>query len=167
MSIVNVRSKNKIPQTALEYIQSSPYPFYLTGSRFFGHNLKNSDWDFFSDDSQARIDDLQTNGFRRVKNLLKRLDYIDTIQPIVQIWEKENVQVQLVKDVELKRRVQEFIRDMDLYKKLGMNHRLDSTVEASEINAAYKKMNRMIWNIATIIVTDMIKTIRDNAERRS
>lgn len=48
--------------------------FFLQGSRYFGTNRQDSDWDFFCDDGDNRYDWLESNGF-----VQKVLPYYDSL----------------------------------------------------------------------------------------
>jgi hypothetical protein len=42
------------------------FDFYLTGSRYFGTESSDSDWDFFTTDSEVLRDWLRVCGFKRI-----------------------------------------------------------------------------------------------------
>ena len=46
-------------------LAKSEFEFYLTGSRFFGHNRTDSDFDFFVEHSQEVVEFLHSLGFQK------------------------------------------------------------------------------------------------------
>jgi len=52
-----------IQAQVLNMLQSAPFDFHLTGSRFFGTNTEKSDYDFFCEDNVAVRAFLRKNGF--------------------------------------------------------------------------------------------------------
>jgi len=50
-------------ETTLDRMESSKIPFFLTGSRYFGWEKPESDWDFFSQDARGTITTLGLLGF--------------------------------------------------------------------------------------------------------
>lgn len=51
-------------ETILDKMESSRIPFFLTGSRYFGWEKPESDWDFFSQNAKGTITTLGLLGFR-------------------------------------------------------------------------------------------------------
>lgn len=95
-----VGEENNSIVTALE---KSEFTFYLTGSRFFGNAHEKSDWDFFTEDSgDALRDYLRRIGFRRLDS--KTTEYTD--MNVIDIWENQNVHVQVIRNLHFKRKAQ-------------------------------------------------------------
>lgn len=95
-----VGEENNSIVTALE---KSEFTFYLTGSRFFGNAREKSDWDFFTEDSgDALRDYLRRIGFRRLDS--KTTEYTD--MNVIDIWENQNVHVQVIRNLHFKRKAQ-------------------------------------------------------------
>ena len=90
-------------QQVLRALEDSPFEFYLTGSRFFGNFRQDSDYDFFVDENIVPW--LIENGFER----LPTHNYLDLLT--VSVFQKGNVHIQVVKDVVLKSRVQQLIKE--------------------------------------------------------
>lgn len=85
---------------ALDFISSSPFVFYLTGSRYFGTERPDSDYDFFTQENEQLEKVLEDNGFR-----LDSESYQG--DPIMtKVYARENVHIQLVIDVKMKAWVQ-------------------------------------------------------------
>ncbi len=107
-------------------LHSSPYSFYLTGSRFFGHAKEDSDFDFFTLASPDCRDFLIKNGFKEVP-----LTYYSD-STIVKLFENGlNFHVQMVTDIEIKKTAQRII--YNLYKLRYVNLRVMSKVLASQL----------------------------------
>lgn len=81
-------------------------PVFLTGSRFFGTEEENSDWDFFT--SQAVSD----GDFRRAGFVQLNISAYLSDPSIASVWmlPGKDVHVQVVKDVEHKKRAQQFLK---------------------------------------------------------
>lgn len=99
---------NHLPEeTIFTLLEKLPERFYLTGSRFFGTQGQNSDWDYFTENSDEVFLKLKDLGFVKIS----ARTYGDANSARVMRWTakhtKLQVDVQLVHDVELKRRVQE------------------------------------------------------------
>lgn len=90
----------KDQSSALDYVRNSANVFHLTGSRFFGTETENSDWDFFIQMDEKISSELEQKGFR-----LETESYKEDPN-IVQVWKKENVHIQLVNNVKAKEWVQ-------------------------------------------------------------
>lgn len=87
------------------WMAQSDHEFHLTGSRYFGFTKRDSDWDFFAQDTESARVALEANGFKE----LYRTDYTDSELTRVYRHEGEKIDVQLVKDVALKIEVQEYL----------------------------------------------------------
>ena len=88
----------------ISLMTSTSRKFELTGSRFFGNTHRFSDWDFFTEYSDSVVDWLKAWGFHRLEaNLVKDLMTLYPGDPnIVDVWQKHNVQVQLVINFKIK-----------------------------------------------------------------
>ena len=81
--------------------------FYLTGSRYFGYAQHDSDWDFFTGQDNSTLNHLEILGFNR---LSMHPDWFD--ENCISIYHHPvDIHVAIVKDVELKKRTQAYIRD--------------------------------------------------------
>jgi hypothetical protein len=96
---------------ALVAIESAPYQFHFTGSRFFGHSKPNSDWDFFVQGPLTLVETtkfftwLRENGFRKDPSS----SYYSGIRSDVeQVWQHRSgaVHIQVVKNATLKSNAQ-------------------------------------------------------------
>lgn len=98
----------------IELLERSSFTFHLTGSRFFGTARPHSDWDFFTQQSPEVEDFLEDHAFTRVnemeENALTRAYQGDV--NIARVYEKDDVQVQAVKDVRLKEVAQMILLDL-------------------------------------------------------
>ena len=90
-------------QQILRTLEDSPFEFYLTGSRFFGNFRQDSDYDFFVEENA--IDWLRNNVFEK----LPTHNYLDLLT--ISVFQKGNVHIQVVKDVVLKSRAQQLIKE--------------------------------------------------------
>lgn len=83
-----------IPITALESLRCGPFMFELTGSRklFPNYIQRDSDWDFFVEDSEEVRKFLEGQGYK--VNSVSH--YLDT--ELVIVYSKDNVDVQLRKN---------------------------------------------------------------------
>lgn len=99
-------------------MSSSPFDFYLTGSRFFGIN--SSDWDFFATNDHDVVSFLQDLGFELL-NDGKHYPSDDFDQELVQVYRHKEclIDVQLVLSARTKKEIQDFIAPVlaDLYKR--------------------------------------------------
>ncbi len=86
--------------TALEFISSSTVLFYLTGSRFFGTQREDSDYDFFTKANPVTEKLLDENGFH-----LDSESY-ECDRVMTKVYKRDNVHVQLVNNVRAKQWVQ-------------------------------------------------------------
>lgn len=111
--------------TALESIALSPFTFHLTGSRFFGTERPDSDYDFFVKQQTGLVDWLRNNGFAK--------DYqsYEGDPVIVEVWGRDNVHVQIVTNVVAKQYIQTNMRPLMIAAKLN------------------KVQAQMFWRIAT------------------
>lgn len=97
----------------LRQLQESEWEFYLTGSRFFKNNGEESDWDFFAELSDAKIDFLKSLGFKLGLPGSRYDHYID--QEIVMVMRHScGIDVQLVQNANVKNAAQDLIWIMNL-----------------------------------------------------
>ena len=112
-----------LPDNSVENIimelKTSSFHFHLTGSRFFGDIGFNSDYDFFTQEDPGTKNFLLNLGFREIKNHYYNDDQIINVfrLRINNSW----IDVQLVKNVELKRMVQKSIKGKYLKQYLRMD----------------------------------------------
>jgi hypothetical protein len=129
---------------------SSPFNFYLTGSRFFGYHSEMSDWDYFVEDTVEVREFLTNLGFSDMATPILRPSWdcwndqgssrlsekfydLQNMQGTNAIFEhsKTHIHVQLVQDPILKNEIQ------ILLKKHGFPW-----------SVANKRQLRKIWNLA-------------------
>lgn len=96
------------PFQIIRQLALSTRKFYLTGSRFFGHSLPSSDWDFFTESGDHVVHYLESKGFKRIS---MKPDWFDSI--CTGIYRNGQIEVALVDNVRLKRKAQLFIRDVE------------------------------------------------------
>lgn len=92
---------------------SLPKKFYVTGSRYFGGVTENSDYDFFVQDDEEIHEMLKGLGY----DVIQHHDYAND-KSITYVYEKisyyrnetHKIQIQVVKDAELKYEVQKFLK---------------------------------------------------------
>ncbi|MCK5611070.1 hypothetical protein KAR91_54860 [Candidatus Pacearchaeota archaeon] len=108
-------------------LKESNFTFYLTGSRYFGGKHSDSDWDFFTEDSEEVRVFLGKLGFER----LKSTKYAD--HGVTCVYRHlEKIDVQLVEDPGFRQSIQKVLKDKKHF-----------------INRAYSRGTRThIWNIA-------------------
>ena len=106
----------------LAQLAQAPFEFHLTGSRFFGYDTAESDWDFFVDShalygASGLVNWLHANGFYKESNR----DYSGATG-ITEIWKHgyTPVHIQIVEDAQLKADVQSaLISDTQLVIQMG------------------------------------------------
>ena len=90
-------------------LDRSEFNFYLTGSRFFKTESPISDFDYFVQDSQEVRNFLHDNSFHTVGALgLVPPQYLD--EQTVNVVYRDDIHIQLVKDVTVKHQAQELLR---------------------------------------------------------
>lgn len=105
----------------LMLIQTSPFDFTLTGSRFFNTARVDSDWDFFVQEDKISREEkgvrgwLSDNGFFPVPTSR----YMDILT--IEVWRKEGCDVQIVKDANAKVKVQEVLKASHLSLSKGVS----------------------------------------------
>lgn len=99
MTIVNI--SEICPSVIKEFFDTEEFEFFLTGSRYFGTSTPGSDWDFFVEDTPDVIAFLEGIGFELQTDKEYSHDRVT-----VNTYRLQNVEVQLVSDVGLKKRAQ-------------------------------------------------------------
>lgn len=141
--MINGLTLTPVDATAITLVllQNSPYSFQLTGSRFFGiiDDLRvkntNRDYDFFTEDNAATEAFLKGNGFTLVGR--RNADYLGCCD-VRCVYEKGIIQVQLVKNVDLKSQIQRSMKN-----RLGSGFNEFSKVQR-------KKLWRMMYDLASV-----------------
>ena len=125
-----------------QQLMTSPYEFYLTGSRFFGTAKPNSDWDFFvqQENSEALESFLKKLGF--VQALFT--SYKDMLVDKVYRNMQEKIDIQIVKSAKTKLAVQEYI--YSLGKNVGF---------ARAFHAMTKYEKTHVWDMAYCITQNI------------
>ena len=86
-------------------MSKSGHVFHLTGSRYFGYYSELSDWDFFVEDHQNLHAELEDMGFKMMPG-----GYDDPVT--AEVWHHpDDIHVQVVTDIEVKKTAQQIIRD--------------------------------------------------------
>jgi hypothetical protein len=89
--------------SALQSIEVSSFVFHLTGSRYFGTQREDSDWDFFVDYSAELITWLEDNSFTLDSTSYKE-------DPVMcMVYKKENVHIQVVHSAKMKEWIQHLL----------------------------------------------------------
>ena len=117
----------------IELTNDNVHTYHLTGSRFFGDAGPSSDWDYFVKEDPHIENFLARSGW------CQEFDgsYNDPV--LVSCWRKDNVHVQVVEDVDLKLKVQDFIKEKNLLSK--MTHGIRTRSERRAIH-------RIVWMVA-------------------
>ncbi len=100
------------PNAMLNELKISDIPFHLTGSRFFGVNTPESDWDFFTDYNEETEKFLREKGFHEIRNSTR---YSDSETVTVYRWHdtaNNQIDIQLVRDIALKNQIQNILKNM-------------------------------------------------------
>lgn len=127
----------KIPDyvSVLVLMEQTRFKFHLTGSRFFGYDTPESDWDFFVDASvlggASGLENwLRDNEFHKDSSR----DY--AVTNIIQVWKHgfAPIHIQIVEDARQKANVQAALED---------NPRL-----ALQMRQASKEARKVIWDVA-------------------
>ena len=130
----------------IQTLMNSPFELYLTGSRFFGVNKPNSDYDFFVKDSPEVRAQLEHSGF----SLLVDEDYKkDTSFAAIYVLylDVEIIQVQVIKEDEflIKKEAQ------DLLASVYGDFR--NTVVAAKMPED-KEARKSLWEFAKAVVSN-------------
>jgi hypothetical protein len=105
----------ELPPAVSSILSTSPFQFYLTGSRFFGSHRQESDYDFFTDLKPGLTDWLVLHGF--IKDSSPDYNSVD----IIQTWKHcvMTVDIQIVVDAALKSKIQDLMRADPLRSMMG------------------------------------------------
>ncbi len=123
--------------TALQFLEACPYKFYLTGSRFFGTQRADSDYDFFVQQSGDVLAALEQNGFKLDNESYER-------DPIMtRVYKRENVHVQVVINAKMKLCVQHRMKSFIQYHLIKMGQCVLS-----------KEETKALWTLCTRLYTD-------------
>lgn len=101
---------HRLPDSVLDKMSNSKISFYLTGSTFFTGNIGN-DLDYFCEHSESNFRELIAMGFRLHSNSMYCDDNCHTIMRIQKSKFHPQIDVQLVKNVALKSKVQELFKN--------------------------------------------------------
>ena len=123
--------KHYMPEAAWTLHRTTGYFFVVTGSRFFGLQTPESDWDFFTEDTGLVRQFLIRSGFKMNET---SYSYDKSIKAV---FEKDNVHVQLIDDV---------------LKKIKIQNKLFSTFRLLKPN---KVQARWLWKLAYDIAYDI------------
>ncbi len=115
--------KNTELAEAMRFMNDSTHQFYLTGSRFFGGENSESDWDFFAQYKDSLHEDMLNSGFEEHASYRSHTG-------VNVVFKKGIVHIQLVENCEEKLLVQNMIKNNVHMASLVHGHR------------------RMVWNIA-------------------
>jgi len=100
----------KVVPATIENLMKSEFTFYLTGSRFFGNVTEKSDWDFFVKDSPEVREFLESICFSY--EYQGNSGYKDAFLTTVMYSRiPRGIHVQLINEVELKVKVQNYLKD--------------------------------------------------------
>jgi hypothetical protein len=158
--IVNRPFAHKV--SMIDQITRSFLNFYLTGSRYFGNDTNDSDWDFFVEFQDGLRDWLEDRGFES-----QGADYGEGNEPrfsipkenkldptIQEVWmyenpdTKEKIHIQIIKPgmITLKQAVQDIISSNNL---MCLAPRIvlggDITNSRMIMNPMYKELSKAIW----------------------
>jgi len=146
--ITNSNQSSQSVINLLEEIKRSPIAFYLTGSRFFGTEHQNSDFDFFVSESAPGLGDFLGRFFVRADNETDKWSpsvYVGD-PTIATIWTNANwptnpndrIHIQVIKHqlFHIKEAAQKIIKDRNLICR-GLVHSLSADV--------IKKINKFVW----------------------
>lgn len=104
-------------KSAMDFVRESDLNFHLTGSRFFGNDGLNSDYDYFVQDGLGVQYELMRAGFVHCMDE----SYCD--KNTTYVFRKDDVHIQLTKDVEKKIKAQRLIFASDLSDRLSKEDR--------------------------------------------
>jgi hypothetical protein len=121
---MQVGKTNQLDQ-ALADLESTPQQFYLTGSRFFGNDGPNSDYDFFTQDTRSIRTILTQLGYEKLSWYSYEGGPLDNNCAVVyrkyvcsrRIFDdphNTNIDIQLQKDVGKKMRAQEELKKSNI-----------------------------------------------------
>jgi hypothetical protein len=114
----------------LSILQQSNFDFFLTGSRFFGTERSDSDYDFFAKFDLSIFNFLAEQGFIRFDK--QNSPYADS--NLQSLWQKGNIQIQLQVDADKKNKVQQWMLIN------GFNFSENKTVARQQWTALYASL---------------------------
>ena len=93
-------------------LERSPYIFHLTGSRYFGCERQDSDWDFLVVDQPELQEYLLARSFRNITDV----SYDD--MSIIAVYEKDGVHIQVIDSLLIKTKLaaQKLLRELGIRK---------------------------------------------------
>jgi hypothetical protein len=126
----------------LSKLEQSPFNFTLTGSRFFGGENDNSDYDFFvqKHENKQLTDFLTSLGFTQTYRR-----YSDSVTMSNWVWNRKGqtqIHVQIVRDANLKRQAQTI-----LAKSVNMRMITDKAIRAYIWNAVIMALQQGKYNV--------------------
>ena len=95
--------------TAFNVLSNDQRTYHLTGSRYFGVAKRDADYDFFVQIDSGIESYLEQNGFTLE---FGAGSYSDPL--VCSCWAKDNIHIQVVKNAQLKSRVQVFLKKHNL-----------------------------------------------------
>jgi hypothetical protein len=117
------------------------FDFYLTGSRYFGTESSDSDWDFFTTDSEVLRDWLRVCGFKRITAGDRDYPGQDNQQELIDIYKHpEGVDVQIVQDVVKKQIVQSAIKESGIFNSPYLSNLLSDRLWKREIWRSFYRL---------------------------
>ena len=141
MTITNSNFNTELDRARLlnEFQQNIQFKFYLTGSRYFGGDTKDSDWDFFTADTETVRDWLWDQGFVKLSNGYPEGSYSHDGNTADVFRHYLGVDVALNKDIKKKTTAQDILYQSGL---LGTLAALDAYLEPNK-----KQVARELWNL--------------------
>lgn len=109
-----------------DFLKDAPFTFHLTGSRAFGSNNPDSDWDFFVEEGVEVENWLILNGFE--------YDMFDYKATTTKVCRNAKIHVQLVKNFNQKLKAQELL--------------MNDTNLRDIIYMRNKNINKLLWQFA-------------------
>lgn len=97
---------NDLTTQALVQLNAGQVLWHPCGSRYFGDSTDTSDFDFFTEHTEALQNYLATRGFK----LTKKAEYMDVNS--ISIFEKGKVHAIFVRSVEARQTVQKFLKNV-------------------------------------------------------
>jgi len=109
------KTQKTAQEQVLDAMAVSRFVFHLTGSRFFGTNREDSDYDFFVEDDHYSpfVGNVRSWLISEAFYLMDKSDYLSTVQGINDVYQhvSANIQVQVVQDATKKQRIQDGIKN--------------------------------------------------------
>jgi predicted nucleotidyltransferase len=138
MPIVNSKPMQSMQYMSFEWVihqmEYSGHVFYLTGSRAFGGARIDSDWDYFTENTDEVVSLLKQLNFVEISNMVEyhRDNQISRVFELV-TQDAKHIQVQLVRDVIAKNEIQDTLLNGEMREVL--------------LNTP-KDQRSIIWNLA-------------------